>query len=367
MTRLDRVLARPPTWRALVVLAVVIRAMFVVAPFDVLDPLSAHDLGRRVLEGEVPYRDFGLEYPPGALLAMLLPALVPSALAKSVLALQAIVCELVVWRVLPDEPARRRYLLLSTMVFPVLSGGFDAVAMAALVAATALLVRGDSRGWWLASLGTVVKVFPGIAWGATPRWGRTGWAALLLAVAVLLAPLAVGDGRDVYVGYHAERGVQQESLAASATHLVNRVAGEPTEVAYRFRAQEVVGAETAGTIALVGFGALAVGLVVWLRVRRPPVDPWLATLALLLVVLCGAKVLSPQFVVMAVPLAAAAGGGWTLALLPIVVLTIGAFLDDSKGRAFMDVVALRNLGLLALALVAAHRVLVAPRASEAAT
>ncbi len=73
MNGLDRALARPPTWRAIVVLAIAIRVMFVIAPFDVLHPVDAHVLGQLVLHGDVPYRDFGLEYPPGSILAMLLP------------------------------------------------------------------------------------------------------------------------------------------------------------------------------------------------------------------------------------------------------------------------------------------------------
>ena len=86
----------------------------------------------------------------------------------------------------------------------------------------------------------------------------------------------------------------------------------------------------------------------------------MVALALLLVVLCGSKVLSPQFVVMAVPLAARAGPRWSLAYLPIVALTVGAFINDSKGTSFMDVVLLRNLLLVTFALVAAAKVLWAP-------
>jgi len=347
-----------------VLLAVVIRVMFVIAPFDVLHPVDAHVLGQLVLHGDLPYRDFGLEYPPGSILAMLLPGLAPAFLAPSVLALQAVVCEVIVWWALGEDAPRRRFLLLSTLAFPVLSGGFDAVSMAALAVSTALLTKGDDRGWWVAAFGACVKVFPGIAWGWMPRWGRTGVAALAVTIGVLLAPLALGEGRDVYLNYHAERGVQQESVAASATHLRERVTGGEVEVAYRFRAQEIVGAERAGTVALILFGAIAVAIAVRVRLRPPTTDAWLVALALLLVVLCGSKVLSPQFVVMAVPLAARAGPRWSIAYLPIVVLTVGAFLDDSKGSSFMDVVLLRNVALVGLTLVAAAQVLWAQTAED---
>ena len=40
-----------------------------------------HAYGERVAEGLVPYRDFAFEYPPGALPALLLPALVTDSLS----------------------------------------------------------------------------------------------------------------------------------------------------------------------------------------------------------------------------------------------------------------------------------------------
>ena len=364
MTLLDRVLQRPLTWRVVWMLAVALHVAYVLAPFDVLHPVDAHALGRAVLEGEVPYRDFALEYPPGAIFAFLLPGLAPSGIAPQVLALQAVVCEVLTWLVLRDEAPRRRFVLFSLFLFPLLSGGFDAVAMLGVAASTALLGRNDDRGWWIAAAGAAVKIFPGIAWAWMTRWGRTGVVALLVTLVVLAAPLALGSGRDVYIGYHVERGVQQESLAASAHHLAARLTGDEVDIEYRFRAQEVVGAETTGTVALVVFGALAVVMAVRIRLRPVDLDPWLLALAFMLVVLCGSKVLSPQFIVLALPLAVGAGGAWAVAYLPIAMLSMAAFLDKTKGTQFMDVVLVRNVLFLGMAVAAAHRVLTAPSSSR---
>jgi len=361
VTVLDRVLQRPMTWRVVCGLAVLIHVAYVLAPFDVLHPVDAHELGRALLRGDIPYRDFALEYPPGALVGFILPGLVPSGIAKSVLALQALVCEIVVWRILGEDAARRRFVLFTVLLFPLLSGGFDALTMLTVAASTVLLVRGDHRGWWVAAFGATIKLFPGTAWGWNPRWGRTGVIALVVTVGVLLAPLVVGQGRDVYVAYHVERGVQQESLAASASHLGARLTGDEVDIEYRFRAQEVVGAEGIGVASLLAFGALAVAMALRVRFRPVLLDPWVVALAFMLVVLCGSKVLSPQFVVIAMPLAVGAGGLWAVSYVPVAALSIAAFLDDSKGEQFMDVVLVRNLLFLGLALVAAHRVLTAPQ------
>ncbi len=164
-----------------------------------------------------------------------------------------------------------------------------------------------------------------------------------------------------YIAYHVERGVQQESLAASASWLASQVTGDPFEVEYRFRAQEVVGAEALGTVAIGVFGSLAALLAVRVWRRGPTSRPWLSAFALLLVILCASKVLSPQFIVLAVPLAAALGGMWCSAYLVIGVLSMVAFLDETKGDWFMAVVTVRNLIFLAVALSAALHAWRAPR------
>jgi hypothetical protein len=362
----DRLLSRSALWRVVVVFAVLLRVAFIVAPFDVLYPVDAHELGRRLLDGQMPYRDFGLEYPPGALLGFLLPGFAPSSIAPQVVALQALAMDGLILLVMRSSQARfRRYVLLSTILFPLMSGGFDAVAMACIAWSTALIGRDDRRGSWVASLGAAVKIFPGVAWGWARRWGRAGTVALGVTVAVLLAPLALGEGRDVYVRYHLDRGVQQESLAASLAFLAGHVTGDPVEISYRFRAQEVVGAEALGAVMLVVFGLVACALAI--RCRRSPqrLDPWLSSLAVLAVVLCGSKVLSPQFMLLAAPAAAHLGGRIYEAYLAIAVLSILAFTDEAKGDTFMTVVALRNVLFFALAMGASWMVLRAPTAAGA--
>ncbi len=358
MSAIDRALQRPATWQVVVVLAVLVRVGFVIAPFDVLFPVDAHDLGRRLFEGHLPYRDFALEYPPGALLAFVLPGLAPTSVAAQVLALQALVLDgsvLLLMRI--DQQRFRRYVVLSTVQFPLLSGGFDALAMACIVWSTAMLAEDDSRGWWIAGLGATVKLFPGVAWGWARRWGRQGTLVLAGTLAVLVAPLLLGSGRNVYIGYHVERGVQQESIAASFVYVARRLMGHPVEVAYRFRAQELVGAEAVGVVLLVVFGALAVALAMRSRFALPRPDPWFAAFALLMVVLCASKVLSPQFITLAAPLAAYLGGKWASTYLVMLALTIVAFLDESKTGVFMTVVAARNVLFVGLAVAAAFQVL----------
>src|SRR5207237_5970446 len=120
--------------RALLVAVVLLHVILVIAPTDVLSPIDPHHLGRLLWHGRLPYRDFRFEYPPLAALAFLLPGLLPHGLGLPAMALQAVALELVVaFYVLRRHPgALRRYACLSLLVFPFLSGGFDALPMAAI-------------------------------------------------------------------------------------------------------------------------------------------------------------------------------------------------------------------------------------------
>jgi hypothetical protein len=370
VTGLDRWLAKPDIFRAVVLLSIVVRVAFVVAPFDVLAPIDAWDLGRSLWRGDVPYRDFPLEYPPGALVAFLLPGAVPHGIAPQVLALQALAVEGTLWWVLRDDrPALRRYLLVSLFTAPLLSGGFDAFPVAAVAWSTALLSRRDARGWAVAAFGAATKLFPGVAWGWCRRRPVAGATALVVAVGVLVSPLAIAEREDTPIGYHVDRGVQNESVPASATFLFNRLRGEANEYEYSAasKSNELLGAEGAGTAVLALFGAAAVVVAVVSIRRQRDGEAHLRALTLLLLVLCASKVLSPQFVVLLTPLAAVVGGRLFLAYLPAAVLTLAAFLvDERRSDAFVVVDTARNALLVAMAVAGALAVVRGPQVGSTA-
>ena len=351
-TTTDRLAAwsvEPQLWRPLLIAAVVLRAALVVAPFDILDPVDPWDLGQRLLHGDVPYRDFALEYPPAALLAFVLPGLVPHGLAHSVLALQMFAVEatlLLLWR--GDRGVLQRYFLLTLPLVPFLSGGFDALPMVAVAWSALLLAEGRVRaGWCWAGFGAAVKVLPGAMWGTSRRWGVTGVAALAVALVTLVAPLAVAGGVDTPVGYHSDRGVQNESVASSMVFVANQLRGVDTEYHYRFRSNEVDGAGLVSTATLVGFGlaALALAALAWRR-DAPRMVPVVA-LALLCLLLCGSRVLSPQFVTLGAPLAAAIGGRTFVRFLPVAYCTWLPFLvADRRSDGFVALATTRNLALV---------------------
>jgi hypothetical protein len=359
VTAVDRWLDRREIFRAVVLLSVVLRVLFVLAPFDVLAPIDPWDLGRALWRGEVPYRDFAIEYPPAGLLAFLVPGAMPHGWAPHALALQAFVLEASLVSLLRDDQAAlRRYLLVSLFTTPLLSGGFDAVPVVAVAWSTSLLAGRRATGWWVAALGAAAKLFPGVAWGWCRRRPLAGAVALAVTVAVLLGPLLLADADRTPIGYHVDRGVQNESVAASATFLGDRLQGDDTRYDYRYRSNELVGAEGAGFVTLALFGAGAVAVAVACQRRQRDDQAHLRALALLLLALCASKVLSPQFVVLLTPLAAVVGGGLFLAYMPVAVLTLAAFMvDDRRSDSFVTVATIRNVLLVGMAVAASATVL----------
>jgi glycosyl transferase family 87 len=346
LTQLDTPLLR----RALLVAFVALHILFVLGPADVLAPVDPWHIGRMVWQGQIPYRDFPLEYPPGAILAFLLPGAVPHGLAPVVLALQAVAAEAaVMWFVLRRvEGSLWRWIPLSTLLFPFLSGGFDALPMAAIAISTALLAQGAASGWWVAAVGAVVKLSPGVAW----IWGRPvrhqAVAALIVAGAVLLVPAVLARHTDdSYLGYSLHRGVQVESVAASTAWVSQELIGDGSRFAYRFKSYEIDAADPYALIwSLIGLAGLA---AIALRAGRAGgMDPWLAAFTAVVLLLIANKVLSPQFVAWPAPLAAVLGGRWFRAWLVIAALTMAAYVGEGPGW-ILTCAALRNVGLVLVA------------------
>jgi hypothetical protein len=364
-------LQRPLLRRALVVAVVAVHVLFVIAPLDVLFPVVAHDLGQRLLHGEIPYRDFALEYPPLAAPMFLLPGLAPAGIAKSVLALQALALEaLVVQLVMRPRGADVlwRWAFASVLIFPFLSGGFDALPMATLAVSTMLLAEGRAAGWWVAAVGAAAKVSPGTVWAWARRPLVSGVLALAVTAAVLFGPLTLAkDADDAWLGFSAHRGVQVESTAGVTTWLAKKATGdEPTFVYNQFKSWQVDGGEGAAKLWL---GLAAVGFVVLVVRcgREGPDDPWLAALAAACLLLVGLKVFSPQFVAWATPLAVVLGGRWWRLWAGVLLATVAAYFVGGHGAGFFLLAALRDALVVVTAVLALREVRPARPATPAAS
>ncbi len=298
--------------------------------------LSFHDSGA-TLVGAVPYRDFLLEYPPGTLLFMLLPRLFAAGYLdyRSLFFLQAALLDCVVVlalyasaRTAGLSPPRVLgfYTLAIALLGPIVDYRLD-IAPVALTALAVLAWQRDRRvlAAVLLAAGTATKVYPALLlppllFDAWVRGGRRSVTLALLgfaaAVALLVSPaLAAGLPNIAHnLRFQTNRHLQVESIWATPPLLLHLATGFPLEVAGRHRALVILGPGDAwggaGTPALV-LVALATYAAWWRARQRGGKRRAILFVGTAMLVLASAmlsKVLSPQFLLWAMP---------PLALLPV--------------------------------------------------
>ena len=198
---------------------------------------------------------------------------------------------------------------------------------------------------------------------SAPSWRGI---ALVLTGAILLVPIVVASHPDdAYIGYSLHRGVQVESVAASTAWISQKLTGESSQFAYRFKSYEIDGADGFAAIwALAGLAGLAA--LAFRAGRGGAVDPWLGAFTALVLLLIANKVLSPQFIAWPAPLAAVLGGRWFRAWLVIAALTLAAYVGSGPTW-ILSFAALRNAGLVLVAAAGLRADLDGQRPSEAVT
>jgi hypothetical protein len=302
--------------------------------------------GERVASGLVPYRDFSFEYPPAALPALVVPALLTDSVDAyrvafvtelAVIGALAVLVLAAALRALGYDAVDRRLRLAAVAVLPAFLGGviltrFDLLP-AGLVAGSFLLAgSGRLRGAaFVAGIGIAVKLYPAVlvpllGVAAWRRGGRrellrvVGLAALPAAVAYLpffvLAPDGVVDSLTRQLG----RPLQIESLGAGLLLIAHDAFGTSLAWASGSGSQNLTG--TAADVLAVVQGVAQVGVVaaVWLAFARGPATTERLVrfgAAAMVAFVALSKVLSPQFLVwlvLLVPLVAGVRGRFALGL-----------------------------------------------------
>jgi hypothetical protein len=293
--------------------------------------------GERVAAGLVPYRDFELEYPPGALPALVLPALVTGSLeayrvafvaemavagALGVLVLDAAL------RRLHTRERDRRVALAFVALMPLLLGGviltrFDLLPAVLVAGALALLAAGRTRAAAVVvGVGTAVKLYPALLLPllAVQAWRTGGRRELAIALGLATAPVAIaylpflalapGGVLDSF-GRQLGRPLQIESLGAGVLLALHHAFGTALDWASGSGSQNLTGAGADTLAVLQGIAQVVAVVLVWVSFARgPATSERLVRHAAAAVVAFVAlsKVLSPQFLVWLVLLVPLVGG-----------------------------------------------------------
>ncbi|MBO3750268.1 DUF2029 domain-containing protein [Streptosporangiaceae bacterium NEAU-GS5] len=277
-----------------------------------------------LMGGSFPVDDDKWQYPPLAALPMLVPRLIPGSY-KVAFYLAAIIFDLAIllllWRFTNRTGGSRAgiwaWTVGAALLGPLLISRYDLmvtfVAVAALTVSASAAVRGLFIG-----IGLAIKVWPVALLAGLRRWRE-----LFTGAGVSLATALIGCGVAALLLPHAldflhaqgDRGLQVESMAGAPFALARALGwwdGFPT---YQHGAMELVGdgVGTATTISVVATPvAMALLLIWWIRARLTETAYYDAALTTVLFLVATSRVLSPQYMV------------WVLGLAAVVLIVRGS-------------------------------------------
>jgi hypothetical protein len=294
------------------------------------------EYGDALLDGRLPYRDFFVEYPPGAIPLFAAPSLAPGgaydALFKVLMTLCSVAAIYLVALVLAARGARAVHVAAAAVFLalapialgPVSLNTYDAWPAALTVGALAALVyrRGALAGGLLGAA-FAAKLYPIVLVPlALVHLGRAAAARVLAAFAVVagvlivpwiaLSPGGVWDSLDAQLG----RGLHAESLAASVLLAGDKLGVYDAHVVRRLHpaATRDLAGGLPHALGYVTSGlALLAVVAVWVAYARRR-ELGVAFAAAIAGALAFAKVLSPQYLVWLIPLIPF-GGALAAALL----------------------------------------------------
>jgi hypothetical protein len=297
----------------------------------ILDTLEYHRYGSAIVDGKVPYRDFGVEYPPGALPAFVTPAVGKPAFTlynrefQVLMALcgaGALAAMALVLRSLGATLERAAAALGFFALAPLVLGSvilyrYDLWPAALTVAGLAGILAGRERlGFAALGLGIAAKAFPvvvlppALVYVWRTRGRREALVCLGVAVAVVavvvvpflaLAPHGVWES----IVHQASRPLQIESLGSAILLAAHHAGGLALTLDSSHGSQNLGGA-LPDAVGAVSSALLAAALVTtWLvAARGPATGERLAryTAASVAAFAAFGKVLSPQFLIWLLPL-----------------------------------------------------------------
>ena len=278
----------------------------------------------------MPYRDFRLEYPPGALPVFALPALLSERSDREgfrqaferVMAgcgVAAILLAALVLAGLGASRARVAAALGALAVFPLLLGNvvltrFDLWPVALVLAALAALVwRRDRLGFGLLGGAVAAKLFPAVLvpLALAEVWRRRGRREAIVCLGVCAAVVALAfvpflvlapDGVAYSLGRQLGRPLQVESLGAALLLAGHHLLGLELEMRSGHGSQNLSGAAPAVLAVLLSLAQLTALVWIWLRRPATPEELVRWSAAALLAFVALGKVLSPQFLIWLAPL-----------------------------------------------------------------
>ncbi|MFJ3668362.1 glycosyltransferase 87 family protein [Streptomyces sp. NPDC090106] len=312
--------------------------------------------------GTFPQDDVTWQYPPAAALAILSPALLAFLDYTTAFFVLAFVADFVVLSMLlwagmrPDRSLRGVWVWVVgvPLLGPTVYARYDVMVTAVAVAALLAGVRHPRVMGVLVGFGAMLKVWPVLLLVAVRR--RSTWMAAAVTAAGLAAVFAVTmPGAFAFLTFQADRGTEVESLGSLVFH-VARHHGWDGQVLLNYGSVEFLGpwVDTVSTAALALTGIAFGWLLMWRLLATRFEAHTVADAALVAVLLftTTSRVISPQYMVWLVGLAAVClGFRATRMTLPAVLVLVATFVTVLEFPLyFANVVASDDLGITLLVL-----------------
>jgi hypothetical protein len=330
----------PPRWRATAAaLVCALHLALFVPTIGEWSSILVNDFApqaRAIKDGDLPYRDQEIEYPPLSIPVLIAPAYFDDSTQGFIdgfmwemLAFDLAIIVLIALALPGDGRRVLSALGIYTVGLVTLSGvvidrslidygplaldRFDLVPTLFVLGAVLARDRGRSATWsGLLSVGVAIKAFPLFLYPALLR-GERNLRRVIIAGAVPLllcaaAVIVMGDEFGSAITYHTERTLQVESLGASAFELAHVLgaSGVATGVGHGGFEISASGATAARWISIV-IGVAGYLWLAWAGWRSRATNFELVC-ALLAVLVVFAPVLSPQFLLWLLPVSACAYG-----------------------------------------------------------
>jgi Glycosyltransferase family 87 len=282
------------------------------------DVRAYHEYASRTLGGEIPYRDFAVEYPIGALPFFLMPRLVAAGpiAYRWAFAIEMLLCDAMLVALIAARGERTIGAVRAVAWYSVCLGSLAALPIARFDLAAALLAFGAALAWEsgreglggvLAGFGGLTKLFPLTVAGPAIVGGR--WRGLLAAMVTMALGAAIwlaigGSGVVRAMRYHSGRGLEIESLYAGVLMILAKASGWAMSQDFNHSSVELIapGARLAAAVApIVQLTSIAIIILATRRQRSGRERFVTSAGACVLAFALFGKVLSPQYMLWILP------------------------------------------------------------------
>ncbi len=378
--------------------AVILLIIFTIV-YDTTGNSVYFEYSNMAIYGQMPYRDFAVEYPPLALLFLTLPRLISSSFTMYtyVFAAQILLFDLLGLFLISSLSRRLGLKLVPTLTIytlavlaigPLLITRYDLIpAIMVLLSIYAFSRSSYKLSWAILAIGMMTKIYPAVIAPIFLLYHFrhhqyqhiiTGVGTFAVTTAIIMLPclLLSADGFWQSFSYHAQRSLQSESTYASFLLVGHTLGINTVGLEFGFGSNNIA-SPLADTLAKFSplVMLLSLALVYWFFYKSydktaatkglsaPIGQPDTAniinySLLAILAFIITSKVLSPQFIIWLFPLVPLVAGRWRqaswLMFLAIGFMTYHVFPQHYEEflqlePKVIDILLWRNILLIALA------------------